>query len=125
MLTSPEAIEREGYKPRAQRFPIETRFRYHIGGEPVWMEGTTVNISRSGILFRAPKEIAPRTMLQMRIVFPRELTGYGPVSIVCWGPVIRNESVGASGSLPMLAAAIIRYRFIQEDGPDLPVNYEI
>jgi len=24
----------------------------------------------------------------------------------------------------MLAAAIIRYRFIQEDGPDLPVNYE-
>lgn len=125
MLTSSETIEREGYKPRAQRFPIETRFRYHIGGEPTWMEGTTINISRSGILFRAQKEIAPRTMLQMRIVFPSQLTGYGPVSIVCWGPVIRSESVGASGTDRMLAAAIIRYRFIQEDGPDLPVNYEI
>ena len=125
MLTSPEAIEREGYKPRAQRFPIEARFRYHIGGEPVWMEGTTVNISRSGILFRAQKEIAPRTMLQMRIVFPSKLTGYGPVSIVCWGPVIRSESVGASGFDRMFAAAIIRYRFIQEDISDLPVDCEI
>ena len=60
-------------------------FRYRIGGESAWMEGTTINISRSGILFRAQKEIAPRTMLQMRIVFPSELTGYGPVSIVVLG----------------------------------------
>jgi hypothetical protein len=125
LLTSPKAIERDAYKPRAQRFPIETRFRYRIGGEPAWREGTTINISRSGILFRAQKEIVPRAMLQMRIVFPSELTGYDPVSIVCWGPVIRSESDGASGSDRMLAAAIIRYRFIQEDSSDLPVNYEI
>ena len=124
MLTSPGAIERDGYKPRAQRFPIETRFRYHIGGEPVWMEGTVVNISRSGILFRAQKEIAPRTMLQMRVVFTSRLTGYGPFSILCWGQVVRNDSVVAPSSGPMLAAAIIRYRFIQDDNPGLRVNYE-
>ena len=125
MLISDGAIELDKYKQRAQRFPIEAPLRYRTGGDTAWTKGATVNISRSGILFWAETEIPPRTMLQMRIVFPSELTGYGPASILCWGPVVRNECPNASGSGPRLAAAIVKYRFIKEDSSHLPVNYEL
>jgi hypothetical protein len=125
LLSSREAIEQDKHKSRAQRFPIEAPLRYRAGGEFAWTEGATVNISRSGILFRAEKEIPPRTMLQMRIMFPSELTGYGRASILCWGPVVRNESVSASGCGTTLAAAIIKYRFIQDESLGLPVNHEL
>jgi hypothetical protein len=119
------ATERDKYKPRAQRFPIEAPLRYRIGGDSSWTKSATVNISRSGILFRAEKEIPAKTMLQMRIVFPSELTGYGPASILCWGPVVRSGCLTASETGPTLAAAIVKYRFIKEDSPDLSVNYEL
>lgn len=116
MLTSPEATQQDAakYKPRAQRFPIQAPLRYRASGEIAWSEGATVNLSRSGVLFRAEQEIEPKTMLEMRIVFPREITGDGPANILCWGPVIRKESVNSSDSCPILAAAIIKYRFIHE-----------
>jgi hypothetical protein len=125
LVSPPEATERGKCGQRAQRFPIEAPLRYRFGGQFAWTEGMTVNISRSGILFRAEKKIPSRTMLQMCIVFPTELTGYSPASIVCWGPVVRTVCARVSGSGPVLAAAIIKYRFIQEDSRDLFVNCEL
>ena len=122
LLMHDKAAGQEKYKKRALRFPIEAPLRYRIGGEFAWTEGSTVNISRSGILFRSDKEIPPKTMLQMCIVFPSELTGYDTTTILCWGPVVRNGDVNASGSGHTLAAAIIKYRFIQEDGPGLHIS---
>ena len=93
MLSWPEAIQQDKYKTRAQRFPIEAPVRYRAGGDVAWGEGATVNISRSGVLFRAEKEIEPKTMLEMRIVFPSEITGNGPANILCWG---RSSAKNAS-----------------------------
>jgi len=125
VLTRPEGMQQNAYKPRAQRFPIEAPLRYRVGGELAWNEGATVNISRSGVLFWAEKEIEPKTMLEMLIVFPSELTGNGPASILCWGRVVRNEGVNVPCSSPMLAAEIIKYRFIKGDCPELPPNCEL
>jgi hypothetical protein len=97
--------------PRAQRFPIETPMRYRQGGQMAWSEGATVNISRSGVLFRAEQEIEPKTMLEMRITFPSEITGSVPANIGCWGPVIRKASINPPETQPVLAAAIVKYRF--------------
>jgi len=96
-----------GQTPRAQRFPIQTPVRYRSSGEPDWSQGDTINISRSGVLFHFEKELEPGTMLEMRIVFPSELTGGAPASVVCWGPVVRKEG-------PALAAAIRKYHFTRE-----------
>ena len=114
MPTLPEAMQQDKCKPRAQRFPIETPVRYRASGAVVWTEGVTLNISRSGVLFRAEKEIASMAMLEIRIVFPSKITGNGPVSILCCGRVVRNECVNASSSFSLLAAAIIQYRFMHE-----------
>lgn len=95
------------FEPRAQRFPMRTDIWYRASGRPAWSQGEIVNISRSGILFWAGNEIEPKTRLEMRIVFPADMTGGAPVDVVCWGPVIRKETSA-------LAAAILNYRFKKE-----------
>ena len=94
------------WQPRAQRFPIETEFRYRVEGETGWRAGTTVNLSHSGLLFRVSQELKPRTVLEMKILFTAEMTGDTPASIHCWGPVARNDHF-------LTAAAIRHYRFEQ------------
>jgi len=90
--------------PRAQRFPIQTHVWYRASGNYVWSPGEALNISRSGILFRTKKEIRPRVLLEMRLVFPEELTGGAPVDAICWAAVVRKED-------SLLAASILHYHF--------------
>lgn len=99
------------YVDRAPRFPIQTSLHYRQGGEVDWHEGTTVNISRTGILFHPDHDIDLQTVLEMRIIFPTEITGTAPTRVVCWGPVVRSETSTGLEPLPMIAASILRYRF--------------
>jgi hypothetical protein len=87
---------------RAQRFPIEAFVRFRESGEARWSEGTTVNISRSGVLFSSPKILPPKTKIEMRIVLPRAL-------IVCRGSIVRTESTVSRHANSVLAAAILQY----------------
>ena len=98
-------------KPRAQRFPIQTPLRYRESGASDWIDSRTINISRSGLLFHAPVALAPKTMLEMQILFPSEITGGSPANVVCLGPVVRTEPSAVPDVHPSLAAAIMQYRF--------------
>jgi hypothetical protein len=101
-------------KPRAPRFPIQTTVHYRVSGEHDWHEGTSINISRTGVLFKAEDDLPPQTVLEMRIQFPAELTGDTPTNVVCWGPIIRRGWVEHPDSHPALAALIVRYRFTRD-----------
>jgi hypothetical protein len=54
-------------KGRSQRFLIQAALRYRERGETAWNEGTVVNISRSGLLFRTARELQVKTVLEMQI----------------------------------------------------------
>ena len=95
------------FELRAERFPIRTKVWYRASRRPVWSPGESINISRSGILFRAGKDIEPGTLIEMRILFPADMTGGVPMDVVCTGPVVRQEASS-------MAAAILNYRFKQE-----------
>ena len=97
--------------PRAQRFPISTPILYRERGESEWSEGTTVNISRSGILFRSSRELQPKSMLEMMILFPAEITGGAAADVVCWGPVVRSDKPAPPDPRPCFAASIVQYQF--------------
>ncbi len=97
---------------RAQRFPISAPLLYREGGESAWSEGTTVNISRSGVLFRSNRVMPPDTMLEFLIHFPAEITGGLPADVACWGPVVRTQPPDG------LAAAILHYRFKHHPSPE-------
>jgi len=102
---------KDKYVARAPRFPIETRMQYREGGESAWHEGTTINISRSGVLFKSDRTLEPRRVLEMRIEFPPEFTGDTETGVVCWGPVVRHQPVSQDETLPAMAASIFHYRF--------------
>jgi hypothetical protein len=106
--------EHTNYQSRAERFPIRTPLRYRASGESDWSEGTTLNISRSGVFFRAEKEVDLKTVLEMRILFPEEIIGESPANVLCWGPVVRTEAPESPHGLPAVAVAIVRYRFARE-----------
>ncbi len=113
-LPSDACQERREHRPRAERFPIRTPLRYREGGQADWNEGTTVNISRSGVLFSAEKNVEPKTVLELRIMFPAEVIGGVPANVVCWGPVVRTQPNQLPDQRPELAVAIHRYRLTRE-----------
>jgi hypothetical protein len=96
---------------RAQRFNLHLPLRYRKLGEQGWRQGTTSNISRSGLLFNAEEVLQPNVQLEINLVLPAEIAGLSPTEVVCRGEVVRSvETEGASTS-PALAAKILQYHF--------------
>jgi hypothetical protein len=100
-------------KERARRFAIPMALSYRPHLEKRWYSGQTVNISRSGVLFRAEFPLEPATPVQMRVVFPAEVFQEGPVEVLCRGTVVRVESPSGNESLPSLATTISDYRLVR------------
>ncbi len=100
------SVLKEAIKHRAQRFPIQTALQFRESGDQAWSSGTTVNISRTGVLFRCEKELEPKALLEMLIEFPEEGE---PANLLCWGPVVRKDEPRNA-----FAAQILNYRFVQK-----------
>jgi hypothetical protein len=74
-------------KYRAQRFPLRFPIRYRNIDMPDWEKGTTINISRTGILFRAENRISEDSMLDIRIRMPWKAT------LVCQADITRANNL--------------------------------
>jgi len=102
---------------RAQRFNLQLPLRYRPLGQEDWRKGTTENISRSGLLFRAEEMLQPNAKLEINLVLPVEIAGLAATEVVCRGEVVRSVEAGESVS-PALAAKILQYHF--QHGSQLP-----
>lgn len=96
---------------RATRYDLHIPLKYRPVGENKWREGTTENISRSGVLFRADEKITPHTLLEFNLVLPEGPAGPAPAEIVCRGEVVRREGPEAARQGRTLAAKIVQYHF--------------
>jgi PAS domain S-box-containing protein len=94
---------------RATRFDLHLPLKYRLLGESGWREGTTENISRSGMLFQAEEFIAPNAQLEINLVLPAEIAGLAAAEVVCRGEVVRT--VESDTVSPTLAAKILQYHF--------------
>jgi PAS domain S-box-containing protein len=113
-VARPEAkVAREKVAPfRAQRFNLHLPLRYRKVGEQGWRQGTTANISRSGLLFKAEEVLQPNVQLEINLVLPAEIAGLSPTEVVCRGEVVRSVDAEAGVSAnPELAARILQYHF--------------
>ncbi len=95
---------------RAKRFSLQLPLKYRPLGEQAWHTGTTENISRSGMLFRAEGIIPTNVQLEINLVLPREIAGLSAAEVVCRGEIVRSESTGSSMN-PAIAAKILQYHF--------------
>jgi PAS domain S-box-containing protein len=96
---------------RATRFDLHLPMKYRLIGESGWREGTTENISRSGMLFQAEEPIAPNAQLEINLVLPAEIAGLAAAEVVCRGEVVRTARSECSTVSPTLAAKILQYHF--------------
>ena len=112
------AIQSENGRPagklspfRAQRFKLQLPLKYRPIGEDAWRAGTTENISRSGLLFRAEELIPANVMLEINLVLPAEIAGLSAAEVVCRGEVVRTMEAETPSMNPALAAKILQYHF--------------
>jgi PAS domain S-box-containing protein len=96
---------------RAQRFNLHLPLRYREVGEQGWRQGTTANISRSGLLFDAEEVLQPNAQLEINLVLPAEIAGLSPTEVVCRGEVVRSVEGEGAATSPSLAAKILQYHF--------------
>jgi PAS domain S-box-containing protein len=109
------ASTRPGSPVRAQRFQLRLPLRYRRLGENDWHDGTTENISRSGMLFKTEEVVQPNSQLEINLVLPAEIAGLTATEVVCRGEVVRSVEPYGETLSPALAARILQYHF--QHGP--------
>jgi hypothetical protein len=85
--------------------------RYRRLGDTQWHVGTTENISRSGMLFRADDALQPNAQLEINLVLPAEIAGLSGTEVVCRGEIVRTIDQQGETLSPALAARILQYHF--------------
>src|SRR5207244_380905 len=103
---------------RAQRFNLQLPLRYRLVGDNAWREGTTENISRSGMLFRAEEVIPTNVQLEINLVLPAEIAGLSAAEVVCRGEIVRAMQPEQPTMSPAVAAKILQYHF--QHGSQIP-----
>ena len=103
---------------RAERFKLQLPLKYRQVGENDWRLGTTENISRSGLLFRAEEPLAPSVQLEINLVLPAEIAGLSAAEVVCRGEIVRTIAPETATMHPALAAKILQYHF--QHGSHMP-----
>ncbi len=92
---------------RSPRYPVETPCRFRKPGQNDWLQGMIANISKSGILFRADREMELQTTLQMNFELPPEIAGGKGAEVFCMGKVVRTVMPAANDDKLLLAARIL------------------
>jgi hypothetical protein len=93
-------------RPRAHRFGLKVAVVYRQPGDAAWLRGTTVNVSRTGVLFQAHLPAVAGMPIQVELRFR------GPVANVsCSAQVVRATEIDWDrlGGRWLIAAAIKKY----------------
>jgi PilZ domain len=100
---------------RAQRFNLQLPLKYRLLGESVWRNGTTENISRSGMLFRVGND-STNAQLEINLVLPAEIAGLSPAAVICHSEVVRTVELEQPIVGPALACDTSSPRSQQRPG---------
>ena len=90
---------------RARRFPLTLPIRCRRAGDEGWLDGVTINISSSGVLFRTSAPLDVDTQVEMSIALGESPAPEGELR--CDGLIVRIES--GDSTTPSMAAVFSRY----------------
>ena len=97
---------------RARRFALRLPVHFRESDSPTWLEGTTENISYTGILFLSSSPVAPKTTLDLRLQVTAATRRKGPTEIRCKGTVVRTEQENLPETPIAVGVAITDYRIV-------------
>ncbi|HEY3928855.1 MAG TPA: PilZ domain-containing protein [Candidatus Koribacter sp.] len=95
---------------------------YRIGTAGDWIEGTSENLSRSGLLFLGNATAALGESVHIKLEMPSEITGDGEDEVLCRATVARVTEIETGAKTPpafLIACAIEDYEFMKK--PNSPV----
>lgn len=99
---------------RARRYSLHFQVYFRERDSPKWLEGTTENISHTGVLFLSSSPFALETALDLRLSLEVGTKGRDPAEIRCKGAVVRLEKSKVPGTPIALAVAIRDYRIVRQ-----------
>ena len=101
------AKEADHERRSSPRFQVHLRLRYTVklrGSVRMAGSGQTINVSSSGLYFRADEVISLGQSVVVSIDWPAQLEGSIPLQLIIYGVVVRTDGSAA-------AIAIERYEF--------------
>jgi hypothetical protein len=98
---------------RARRFTLHMQVYFRQPHTSTWLEGTTENISYTGVLFRSTHPLDPETMVELRLQLAIGTKPNPAAEIRCKGAVVRIEQRDGPETPIALAVAIRDYRIVR------------
>ena len=104
--------------PRARRYALHVPVYFRQLGNPTWLEGTTENVSFSGVLFQSPWALSLETPLEVRLQVPLGGKGLSPAEICSKAVVVRVEQRDMPETPVALAVAMRDPRILPRKSAD-------
>lgn len=98
---------------RAKRFPLRLPVYFRELDSPTWLEGTTENISYTGMLFLSSSALALESTLDLKLRLGVGIKGGMPPEVLCKGVVVRQEQRRAQQASVALAIAIRDFSIVR------------
>jgi len=99
---------------RARRFALRFPVYFREPDSSTWLEGTTENISYTGMLFLSSSPLALETTLELRLQLVLGTKARDPAEIRCRGTVVRLEQRMEPKTPIALGVAIRDYRIVSQ-----------
>lgn len=97
--------------PRAVRFPMILPVRYRPQGDADWSYGMTIDISRSGVLFRAAHVLDLQAPVEIEVILPGDIDA--STRVVSRGVVKRTFITVDPGREEFMAATFDDYDLVR------------
>ena len=78
--------------PRAIRIALKTPLRFRQVGENSWSSGMATNISSTGVLLHADRNMDVQAAIQMKYLLPVTIAGENGITVFCKGEIVRAET---------------------------------
>lgn len=107
--------KKPSWVPRARRLKLIVPIRFRVKNMSTWYQGTTENISQSGVLFHGPQPLPANALIEMVFEMPEEISGQKNSNVLCQGRVIRSKDARDTEDGVGLAASILDYKFLHQN----------
>lgn len=111
--------KKTAWTPRERRLRHQVTVQFRVVGSKMWHEGTTENISKSGILFQSDETFQEGVGLELVFEMPKELTGDEPAPVLCKCTVARVTSPQKEPTTYQIACSVADYEFMKAKASDL------
>jgi PilZ domain-containing protein len=98
---------------RALRYNLQLTVRFRSAGETAWRDGTTQNVSSTGVLFHATTPMAANTPVELRLALPLGASPHAFSEVICNGRIVRTVAPSQADTRTGIAVEISDYKLVR------------